>query len=305
MMQRAAEASATGNNIHFYCSSGGNAGLACATSAATLGCRATIAVPTLAPAHMVEKLRALGADVVQTGNNFSEADAFLKTELLARDPLGVYVSPFDHPDIWAGAESLADEISAQMRRAGPEGGPVDVDAIVCNVGGGGMLVGILDGIERVWPRPPAPRPRVLAVETQGAHSLNASVVAGELATLPAMTSIAVSLGAPRVAARAYQLVRERLEEAAATGKPPQVVSAVVSDADAVMGSARFLDDARLLVEVSCGATVSVAYNGDLRRHLGKGLSDAEWAERNVVLIVCGGSHTTLDMLLKYKEQFGV
>ncbi|KLU84842.1 L-serine dehydratase [Magnaporthiopsis poae ATCC 64411] len=78
MMQRAAEASSTGsskNDIHFYCSSGGNAGLACATSAATLGCRATIVVPTLAPAHMVEKLRALGATVVQTGSNFSEADA--------------------------------------------------------------------------------------------------------------------------------------------------------------------------------------------------------------------------------------
>ncbi|EJT76325.1 L-serine dehydratase [Gaeumannomyces tritici R3-111a-1] len=304
MMQRAAEASPTGN-IHFYCSSGGNAGLACATSAATMGCRATIVVPTLAPAHMAEKLRGLGATVVQTGSNFAEADAFLKRELLAHDPLGVYVSPFDHPDIWAGAETLADEISAQMRRAGPDGGPVDVDAIVCNVGGGGMLVGILDGIERVWPQAPAPRPRVLAVETRGAHSLNASVVAGELTTLPAVTSIAVSLGAPRVAARAYQLVRQRQDADAAAGAPPQVVSAVVSDAEAVMGSARFLDDARLLVEVSCGATVSVAYNGDLRRHLGKGLGDAEWAARNVVLIVCGGSHTTLDMLLKYKAQFGV
>lgn len=300
-MQRAAEASPSAD-VHFYCSSGGNAGLACATSAAALGRSATIVVPTSTPAHMLDKLRTLGATVVQTGANWGAADAYMRAELLARDPLGVYVPPFDHPDIWAGAESLVEEISDQMRRAAG-GRPVEVDGIVCNVGGGGLLVGILDGLERVWPAGQA-RPRVLAVETDGAHALNASVRAGELTTLPAITSIATSLGAPRVCERVYEAVRERLE-AGPGGAPSQVVSTVVSDAEAVMGSSRFLDDARLLVEVACGATISVAYNGDLRKHLGKGLTDAQWASRNVVLVVCGGSHTTLDLLLKYKAEYGV
>lgn len=33
-------------DVHFYCSSGGNAGLACATAARDLGSPATIVVPT-------------------------------------------------------------------------------------------------------------------------------------------------------------------------------------------------------------------------------------------------------------------
>lgn len=281
------------DDVHFYCASGGNAGLACATSAASLGKRATIVVPFKTPMHMIEKLEVLGAEVIRQGGSIAEADAYLKSQLLINDANGVYVSPFDHPDIWEGASSIVDEISTQMRMQ--PGGPREADGIVCNVGGGGLLIGIMDGLDRVYGGY-RPQPRVLAVETRGSESLDASIRAGELVTLPSITSICSSLGVARVASRAYEWAK------VAAG---QLVTTVVDDAEAVMGSVRFLDDARLLVEVACGATISVVYNGQLRQKLGKGLSDAEWAEKNIVLVVCGGSHTTLEALLRYKEEFGV
>ncbi|KAH8842163.1 hypothetical protein MCOR27_008267 [Pyricularia oryzae] len=293
MMQRAI-ALTPRDDVHFYCPSGGNAGLACATSAASLGKPATIVVPIKTPAHMVEKLEALGAEVLRRGGSIAEADAYLKSQLLINDPNGVYVSPFDHPDIWEGASSIVDEITTQMRLQ--PGGPKEADGIVCNVGGGGLLIGIMDGLDRIYCGRPQNQPRVLAVETRGAESLDASIRAGELVTLPNITSICSSLGVARVAPRAYEWTK------AAAG---QLVTTVVDDADAVMGSVKFLDDARLLVEVACGATISVVYNGQLRQKLGKGLSDAEWAEKNIVLVVCGGSHTTLEALLRYREEFGV
>jgi L-serine/L-threonine ammonia-lyase len=300
MMFRAIAASspsttATGTNgsdsqaVHFYCSSGGNAGLAAATSAIALGAPATIVVPETTSPFMIGKLRDLGADVVQTGANWGEADAYLRTELLAKEKgRGVYVPPFDHPDIWAGASTIVDELAAQM-----DG--IAVDGLVCNVGGGGLLCGIMEGLE-ARKKTSLGRAKVLAVETVGAESLYRSVEKGQLVTLDKITSIATSLGAPRVAEECFEWTRRRGDA---------LVCSTVTDGEAVMGCVNLLNDTRMLVEVACGATIATAYNGDLKRYLGKGLSDEQWAEKNVILVVCGGSNINLDLLNKYKETYGV
>jgi L-serine/L-threonine ammonia-lyase len=290
--------------VHFYCSSGGNAGLACATTALTLSRPATIVVPTSTSPFMVGKLRELGAAVVQTGASWAEADAYLRETLLAPEEPGtrkVYVPPFDHPDVWTGAATLVDEVVADMVVAGGRySGRGGVDAVVCNVGGGGLLNGVMEGLERnakvLVGSSGGKMPRVLAMETVGAESLYASVQAGELVTLPGITSIATSLGARRVSEKTWEWAKRVGEEG--------MVSATVTDREAAMACVRFLDDARILIEVACGASVAPVYNGDLRRYLGKGLTDEEWATRNVVLVVCGGSNTSLEILDKYKATYG-
>lgn len=157
-----------------------------------------------------------------------------------------------------------------------------------------MLNGIMQGVESSdWSA--STKPAVLAVETPGADSLNASVRAGEHVTLPGITSIATSLGATRVSEETWRWASES----------DNLQSLVVSDADAALSCVRFADDARLLVEVSCGATLAVVYRGDiLRERLGKGLTDDEWATRNVVLEVCGGSGVTLETLAGYRDKYG-
>ncbi|KAI1469735.1 tryptophan synthase beta subunit-like PLP-dependent enzyme [Daldinia caldariorum] len=314
-----------GRSVHFYCSSGGNAGLACATAAATLGQPCTIVVPTLTTPFMIEKIKLLGAQVHQVGSNWAHADAHLRAALLARDPGGVYVPPFDHPDLWAGASTLVDELAAQLAALGV----ARLDGVVCNCGGGGLLNGVMDGVRRHFgggggggeggkgdkrgegeergdereeggnEGGEGKEPLVLAVETIGADSLHQSVAAGELVTLPAITSIATSLGAPRVSERTWRWARE------AAG---QLKSAVVTDAEAAVASVRFADDERMLVEAACGATISTVYNGDLRRYIGgggeKGISDEEWRAKNVVVVVCGGANVSAEILRGYEERYG-
>ncbi|KAK8017478.1 pyridoxal-phosphate dependent enzyme [Apiospora rasikravindrae] len=291
----------TGKPAHFYCSSGGNAGLACATAAIALARPCTIVVPLSTLPLMVGKLRRLGAEVVQTGEHWAAADAHMRENLLSKDEAGVYVPPFDHPDVWEGASYMIDELAVQLPPLLKGNGVPD--AIVCNCGGGGLLNGIMQGVERQakkkWAR--NQRPQVVAVETVGADSLHASAKAGEHVALPKITSIATSLGAVRVSAKSWEWYSRQSVEADAT----PLASVTVTDAEAVMGSARLADDALLLVEVACGATIATVYNGELRRTLGKGLSDAEWAAMNVVIIVCGGSNITLEMLRKYQEEYGV
>ncbi|KAI1733643.1 tryptophan synthase beta subunit-like PLP-dependent enzyme [Xylaria scruposa] len=313
LMSQSLLSSSTGR-AHFYCSSGGNAGLACAEAARTLGqpCDIFVTLPT--PPHVVARLAALGATAHRVGNTWPEADARCR-EALASDSNGVYIAPFNHPLIWDGHATLVDELAA-LEGTGFFPGDGGVDAIVCNVGGGGLLNGVMEGVERNYAAAAAAsdrRPTVLALETEGAASLAASVRAGSHVTLPAITSIATTLGAPRVSERTYRWA----ETCGATLFTPKstpggiqskrLISAVVSDADAVEACARFLDDARLLVEVSCGATIASAYRAEtlLRPALAPDADDESWARMNIVLVVCGGSNISMDMLAKYRVKFGV
>ncbi|KAI0157827.1 tryptophan synthase beta subunit-like PLP-dependent enzyme [Xylariaceae sp. FL1272] len=289
MMTRAVSSSPTGK-ARFYCSSGGNAGLACATAARSLGLPCDVFLPSISPELVVQKLRSRGAVTHRAGDLFPQADAACRKQA-ALDPDGLYVHPFDNPDLWDGHATLVDELAAQDAN-GFFGGDRGIDAIVCNVGGGGLLNGVMEGIARNY----TTKANVLAIETEGADSLAASIIAGDHVTLPAMTSAATSLGAPRVSAKTFDWAQKY-----------DLISAVVSDAAAVSACAEFLDDARLLIEVSCGATLASAYDGGqlLRSALGHGMDDESWSRMNVVLVVCGGSLISSELLAMYKSKFGV
>jgi L-serine/L-threonine ammonia-lyase len=282
-MLKAIKSHGSSKPIHFYCSSGGNAGLACANAAIALNKPATIIVPITTSALMIGKLKTLGATVHQHGASWLEADTYLHSEFLDKDPNGIYVPPFDHEDIWDGAATLVEEVDQDIG---------DYDSIVCNVGGGGLFAGIMEGLSR-HKQLRRKTVRVLAVETKGADSLTQSVGKGEHLTLPEITSIATSLGARKVAKQAYIWAQKE-----------EVTCLALSDAEAAMGSVRFADDERFLVEVACGVSIATVYGGHLRRVLGKGMSDDEWKRQRIVVVVCGGNNVTLGILNGYKEKYG-
>lgn len=228
---------------------------------------------------MLAKLRAAGAkDVIQHGATWADADSYLRSELLSKDESGVYVPPFDDAAIWAGNATMIHEIAEQLGGARPE-------AVVCCVGGGGLFNGVMQGLEEVgWGDLP-----VVAVETAGADSLNAALRAGERVTLPGITSRATSLGATRVAEKTFEYARRG-----------NVRSVVLSDAEAAMGCWRLADDERLMVELASGVCVALCYDGRLEGVLGRKLT----GESNVVVVVCGGSGVTVEMLAEWRREFG-
>jgi L-serine/L-threonine ammonia-lyase len=135
--------------------------------------------------------------------------------------------------------------------------------------------------------------RVLAMETQGAESLNLSVRRGELSRLKEITSIATSLGATQVAKKAFEW-----------GSHEVVTSCVFSDAEAAMASVCFADDERILVEPACGVSVAPAYNNTLSELLFPDVEPEAFKKLNVVIVVCGGSKATLQLLQEWKEEYG-
>lgn len=248
-----------------------------------------MALPTSADAPIIAKLYAAGAsDVLVHGDSWSDADRYLREVVIsgAEEKLGkgngLYVPPFDHEDVWRGHETLVEELVEQMAE---EGRP---DALVCSVGGGGLFSGCMQGIEKAgWGGEKGTR--VVALETKGAESLNLSLREGKLVTLPGITSVAKSLGAVRVAARAFELAQR-----------PNVVSEVLTDAEACMGCWRFADDERFLVEPACGVSVALAYQPERLRKLVPGITK----DSKVVIVVCGGSRVDLDTLQQYREEHG-
>ncbi|MES2075726.1 MAG: pyridoxal-phosphate dependent enzyme [Pseudomonadota bacterium] len=252
LCQRAVAAGAD----HLVCPSGGNAGFAAAVAGVALGVRTTILVPQTTSAAVRQKIADIGATVIVHGAVWDDTN--LEARRLAGAPGAVYVPPFDHPDIWEGNSSMIDEAVAQSRAMDAE-----FDVVVCSVGGGGLMSGVLQGLHRHG----LAQVPLIAVETEGAASLRASMRAGALVSLPAITSLATTLGAKRVAAEAY----------AWTGRH-NVLSVVVSDAQAVAAARRFADDLRVLVEPACGAALAAGYErvDELARF------------RRPLFIVCGG-----------------
>lgn len=280
--------------IHFYCSSGGNAGLACAHAARSLNHPCTVVVPLSTPPLMLTKIRAAGAkSVVQEGASWIEADTYMRETLMPeaeeRGEKVVYVPPFDNPDIWEGHSWMINEIKDDLDKIvlDERGGKLEPEAVICGVGGGGLFSGVMQGLDRHgWNDIP-----VIALETYGTDSLNQALQKGELKapTLPAITSRAKCLGARTVCRQAFEY-----------GKRNNVRSVVLEDAEAAMGCWRLADDERLMVELACGVNVALCYDGRLEKYLERKLDP----DSKVVVIVCGGSNITVEELTSYRQEYG-
>jgi L-serine/L-threonine ammonia-lyase len=243
----------------FISSSGGNAGIAVAYAGRHLSIPVVVVVPETTSERAKTLIRQEGAEVIVHGPSWAEANTFALSMVTQTD---AFLHPFDDPLIWDGHATLIDEV----KRSG-----FTPDAVVLSVGGGGLLCGVVAGLQRnAWANIP-----VIAVETQGASSFAQSVQCGKRIELPAITSIATSLGAKQVCEQAFAL----------SGQHP-IHSLVVSDLNAVSACQNFLSDHRLVVEPACGAALAAIY-----------LSAPVLAPfKSIMVVVCGGVTTSCEQI---------
>lgn len=249
----------------FVSSSGGNAGLAVAYAGQKLNIPVTVVVWKAVSEKTCEKLRKAGAEIIFHGNDWMEANAF--AQAMCREEGVCFVHPFDHPLIWEGHASVIHEVND----AG-----VKPDAVVVAVGGGGLFCGVVQGLHEVgWTDVP-----VFTAETAGAASFAESVKAGKVVTLDKIDTIALSLGARRVAEQAFEWTHQH-----------PVIPLVVSDAQALNAVFQFADDHRVFIEPACGAALAVVYEKypELMNY------------QKILVIVCGGSSVDLELLEKWKN----
>ena len=249
----------------FISSSGGNAGIAVAYAGRHLAVPVIVVVPETTTQRARHLIRQEGAELIVHGASWQEANALAQSMVTAQD---AFLHPFDDPLLWQGHATLIDEIARTDLK--PE-------VIVLSVGGGGLLCGVIEGLRRNhWQDIP-----VIAVETEGADSLAQSVRAGVRVELPAIKSLATSLGARQVCERAFDLTKQH-----------RIDSVVVSDQAAVSACEQFIVDHRIVVEPACGAALAVAYQGIKQIKPFK----------SALIIVCGGVTASLEQLHQWSNK---
>ena len=153
------------------CATAGNFGQGMAWSARKRGFSITAFTATTANPLKVERMRALGAEVLQVGEDFDEAHEEAKT-FAARNGARVVEDGRD-VEIAEGAGTIGMEL---LRWREP------FDAIVVPLGDGALLAGIAR-----WVKAHSPATRMIGVCASGAPAMERSWRAGTVLELPAQT----------------------------------------------------------------------------------------------------------------------
>jgi threonine dehydratase len=243
--------------------SGGNHAQAVAYVATQLGIHATICMPETTPRNYLDATRGYGAEVVLLPHIRA---AFDECERL-RQAGKVLIHPFDDPVLAAGQGTVGLEILEDLP---------GVTHVYVSIGGGGLAVGVASALKGI-----KPDVQVVGVETHGADAMAQALAAGRIVELPAITSIARTLGAPAVSEFTLNGVRELLREVT-----------VVDDAATVQSLVFILERTKYLVEPSSACNLAAA---ELHR-------DQFKAGDQVVLILCGGN-VAIDDLCVWRQRF--
>ena len=136
-----------------------------------------------------------------------------------------YIHPFDDLAVVRGQATIGLELLLEKP---------DLDAIFVSVGGGGLISGI--GIVAKQMKPEI---EILGIETIGCDAVTQSFKAGKIIKLPAITSIAKTLGAQQTTSDTFARIKASVKEMQA-----------ISDEETLKALKFMLDEEKILVEPS-------------------------------------------------------
>ena len=232
--------------------SAGNHALGLAYHGRLLGIPVTVVMPDYAPLIKITTCLRLGATVLVRGQDFAAARA--EADALAAKQSLTYIHGFDAPDIIAGQGTMGLEILRQVP---------DVEAIVCPVGGGGLIAGLSLAVKSL-----RPRVKIIGVESVCTGNFAAALRAGKPVNVPRRPTLADGLATLTMGPNAFALARRHVDE---------VVG--VSEDWISLAILRMLELEKTVVEGAAATPLAAMMAGRLPKLRGK----------KVVLVVGGGN----------------
>jgi len=229
--------------------SGGNAGIAVAHAARTLGVRAEVFLPESSSEAKRARLAQLGAVVTVRGASY--ADALAASLERQRATGALLMHAYDQREVVEGAGTLAAEVEADAGVA---------DRALVSVGGGGLISGVA-----AWF---AGRSRVEALEPALAPTLSAALAAGRPVDVAVSGIAADSLGARRIGEIAWAIAKRQV-----------AASHLLAD-DAIRAAQRALwSELRLAVEPAAALPLAAlaTHTVDVR------------PDEKILLVICGAN----------------
>lgn len=178
------------------CASAGNHAQGVALSAQKLGISAIIVMPRTTPSIKVEAVKSYGADVVLSGDSYSEA--YDHSQTLVAESGRTFIHPFDDPLVIAGQGTIGLEILEQL--------PAVTHIFIC-VGGGGMLAGIAQYIKTL-----RPEIKIIGVEPDDSNAMQASLAAGKRIVLDHVGIFADGVAVKQVGELTFDIAQKYVDE---------------------------------------------------------------------------------------------
>jgi threonine dehydratase len=253
--------------------SGGNHAQGLAFAARTLGISATICMPATTPKNYLEATAGYGASIRLSDT----IHAAFQDAAHLQSQGQTLIHPFDDESLAAGQGTVGLEILEELP---------NVSRCYVSIGGGGLIAGIasalrarIDSFEKGTNQL---YPKVIGVETVGADAMAQAVAANQIVPLPAITSIARTLGAPAVSKFTLEAVQELVEEVL-----------VVSDQESIHELFFLLERCKVLAEPAAACCLAAAnrQSASFRK------------DENIVIVICGGNASIAD-LAEWFAKFG-
>ncbi|MCT8138234.1 threonine ammonia-lyase [Anaerobacillus sp. CMMVII] len=176
--------------------SAGNHAQGVAYSAKMLKIPCSIVMPKGAPLSKIEATKRYGAEVILKGSSFDEALHFALQ--LQKKTGASFVHPFDDEAIIAGQGTIGLELIEQLPTT---------EAIICPVGGGGLIAGIAFVAKQL-----NPNIKVYGVQASACPSMKHSLVAKEPIEIEADPTMADGIAVKKPGVRNFDIVRNYVDD---------------------------------------------------------------------------------------------
>lgn len=239
--------------------SAGNHAQGVALHTQRLGIASTIVMPENTPLIKVISTEHYGARVILHGQSYTESEA--RAREIAEDEGQVFIHAFDDDLVIAGQGTIGREI--MEHETGSE-----IDAVICPIGGGGLISGIACYIKET-----RPDIRIIGVQTESFPSMERSRMAGKVIEAGGAGSLADGIAVRRVSERTRALVKHYVDDIMLVNED-EIANAVML----------FLEIEKIVVEGAGAVPLAALLN---RNH---GLTGKR------VLSVCSGGNIDVNML---------
>ena len=231
------------------CSSAGNHAQGVAFAASQANVKSTIVMPKTTPLLKIQSTKDLGGNVVLSGYVYD--DAFNEAKRIEQEQGALFIHPFNDIDVICGQGTVALEIFEDLK---------DVDVILCPIGGGGLISGVILAAKAL-----NPNVKVIGVQAEGANAMVKSFKAGEIIALDAVDTIADGIAVKRPGDLTFKFIKEYVDD---------IIT--VSNHEIVEAFFTLSEKHKLLAEAS--GAVSLAASAKLN-----------CKDKNIVSVISGGN----------------
>lgn len=240
------------------CSSAGNHAQGVAIAASVYKMKAVVVMANNATQSKVDATRAYGAEVVQYGTIWDEANE--KSRQLAQERGLTYIHPFDDLQLITGQGTLGLEVFEDFPQ---------IDVAVVPIGGGGLISGVSMALKAS-----NPKIKIIGVESSDGPAMKKSVEAGRLVTLDKIDTTIDGLRVKRVGENTFAIVQRFVDD---------IVT--LPDRDIFDAMIWVMSRCKLVVEGAAAAPVAALLHGLIKAPAGS----------RVVAVLSGGN-VNLDQL---------